>query len=400
MTPLNAIGSLNMQRKCPCCDSAGISHLYTNNLERLDGLNMSYKIGACNTCEFIFAYHLPSHDTYARYYSELSKYDFQDSDYKETRTDRLRSSTALRLTHRHLSSDSIIVDIGCGIGYLLSCFSKCGFMGVFGVDPGASSPASASQCFGLNSIYTGVLSNAKELVPLSDATLVTLTGVLEHLWDLRGDLLTLKNAMRPGSYLLIEVPALERFDASEDEPYGEFSLEHIQFFSAKSLDNMLGTVGFEKITSEIIGLPIGTADSLFALYQLTGSEATKDLSFTANDDLESSLVIKRYIAGSRIRCSATLDLLPKTDFILYGAGSHTARLLALMSSEQRRCIRLVVDSNPNLIGKTLGQWEVRDPMCLYQHKDVPIVISSYRSQGAICRYVRDLWPDNSIVLLY
>lgn len=386
-------------RPCPACLSIQTIHLWHNKLEPIDGLDMSYKVGSCISCGFIYAYQLSPPDIFMRYYSRLSKYDFSDSEYNETEVDILRASTAIQICKSYLQPSSQIADIGCGLGYLLSCFRKNGYHYLWGIDPGPSSPESALRCFGLKNVYTGGIAEVRSLIPISDVDLVTLTGVLEHLWDLRSDISGLVSLMKPGSYMLIEVPALENFDAISDEPFGELSLEHIQFFSAQRLNNFMQSVGLTFVHNMILPLPRGTADSLFSLYQISRKESRASINIEAMSINPDNQAFTRYLEASSLIYASALQKIPLGKFCLYGAGSHTARLLSSLTSHQRERIIAIVDTNPNLIGKTIGNWRIDSPNALSELPEVPVVISSYRAQNLISGIVRQNW-SNPIVKLY
>lgn len=386
-------------RVCPTCGSANTDHLLDNKLEIIDNLDMSYKVGSCNECGFIYAYHLSTPDTFAKYYSSLSKYDFSEGVYRESTVDVLRSNAAISMCQAYVHPDYQIADIGCGLGYLLSCFRKHGYQRVWGIDPGPSSPRSASRCFGLENVYTGSIAEANSLIPISDINLVTLTGVLEHLWDIKSDVRGLVSSMKTGSYILVEVPALENFDAISDEPFGELSLEHIHFFSVRSLNNFMNSVGLSCVQNKILPLPAGTADSLFGLYQISGNPSQACIPSEAAGINPEAYAFTKYFTASSLIYVKALEKIPLGKFCLYGAGSHTARLLANLTSCQRERIAAIVDSNPNLTGKMIGKWKIHPPSSLSALPGVPIVISSYRAQEAISRNIRQNW-GNPIVLLY
>lgn len=86
-------------------------------------------------------------------------------------------------------------------------------------------------------------------------------------------------------------------------------------------------------------------------------------------------------------------------WVIFGAGSHTARLLPLLEEVGlANRIRLVVDSNPNLQGKTIGKWQIFAPSILANTADT-IVISSFRSQVGIRQYLKKNF-SNKIISLY
>jgi SAM-dependent methyltransferase len=385
-------------RPCPCCLSAQALPVFANQLASIDGLDMSYMVGTCQSCGFAYAYELPESNVYSKYYTELSKYDFSVTAFKASITDKLRAEATLRICIPHLDPASVIADIGCGMGYLLYNFKSYGFTDLYGIDPAASSPKIAKDLFQLQNVYTGLLCDVESLIPVHDVSLFLLTGVLEHLWSLRGDLELLRALMKPGSLFLIEVPALEHFPLTEDEPYGEFSLEHIQYFSAASLSMLMQVIGLELIHTEIVPLPHGSADSLFGLYQVPFNAcAPRSVAqYNACNDVNT---LSAYIIQCAERYHSALAHIPMEPFILYGAGSHTCRLLKSLSQQQLQNIICIVDSNPNLLGKYIQSWQVYRPDRLLEHPDVPVVISSYRSQSAISDYISLNW-SNPIVHLY
>jgi len=205
--------------------------------------------------------------------------------------------------------------------------------------------------------------------------------------------------MKPGSYILIEVPALENFDAHSDEPFGELSLEHIQFFSAQSLNTFMQSVGLNLVQNMILPLPAGTADSLFSLYQISKKASQACITSEAVSINPDNQAFRKYLEASSLIYTKALQKIPLGKFCLYGAGSHTARLLASLTSHQRERIIAIVDSNPNLVGKIIGEWRIDSPNALLRLPEVPVVISSYRAQDLISRIVRKNW-SNPVVTLY
>lgn len=46
-------------------------------------------------------------------------------------------------------------------------------------------------------------------------------------------------------------------------------------------------------------------------------------------------------------------------------------------------VQAIVDGNPNYQGETLGEIVIEDPMVLADMPDIPVLISSFRSEAAI-----------------
>jgi hypothetical protein len=246
--------------------------------------------------------------------------------------------------------------------------------------------------FGLKGIYQGTLAQAEQVVNLAQADLVFLMAVMEHLPELRRDFGALFAKLRPGARVLVEVPALDLFTENDGEPFGELSIEHIQFFSAQSLHNFFASFGASVLDMKLLALPELSSGSVFALAELNGVSQTLEP--------ESSNVMDAYLAGSERRWNEVLQRVPSEPFVLYGAGSHSARLIPQLSEQQRQNLVAVLDGNANLHDKKFGDWIVQAPDALAQYPGLRVLISSYRSELAIARDLTKRFPSQPLQLMY
>jgi SAM-dependent methyltransferase len=356
------------------------------------GINMSYRVGRCRHCGFSYATDLPSPETYADYYTRLSKYDVIATANDIAEHDRIRIQTAVGLCQTHLEENAIIVDLGCGIGALLEGFREAGFPNVHGLDPAPDAPSRAQQLFGISTVRTGSLDGTDSL-PLESAGLLCLTGVLEHLPQLHEDMARIVQHLPATAKVLIEVPAQERFTRTNMEPFGEFSLEHIQYFSKPSLQRFMARLGFFPVVQTIVEIPGLVSDSLFTLFSRSDSafsEATSEDTGLTDYIAQSESILDS--ALSRIASS-----LPER-FWIFGAGSHTARLIPRLNDlGLEDGITGVIDSNPNLQGKTIGKHAIYPPQFLMQKKGQAVLVSSHRAQHAIARRLQEHHP---LILIY
>lgn len=374
------------ERFCPCCGVDDVILLFDNRMAPIGGFDMSYTVGRCQKCGFCFAYSLADDQTFRSYYQSLSKYDVAG---EISELDRLRIDAAVKICQGKIPHDAMIVDLGCGYGALLSGLKTAGWRNLYGIDPAPNSAERARKLFGLEKIYCGTMAQAHHLLPLAKADLVCITGVLEHLPHLRANVADVLEKLRLGCRILVEVPALERFSGLNSEPFGEFSLEHIQFFSTTSLENFFGSFGAKPLALEIVDLPVGSADSLFGLFELTGDLLPL---------LEYSDAITKYIGDSKRRLDNALSRIPDEPLVIYGAGSHTARLLPYLERMTERVIA-VVDNNPNLLSKTIGQWVIQSPSVIASMPNTHILVSSFRFQNEIATSLQNRYP-NPLILLY
>ena len=380
---------MSIARSCPICEHTLTTLVHNNTMASIDGIDMSYVLSQCNQCGFHFANELPDNAEYLRYYSELSKYDSQLS---VSAVDRRRTDAAVNLLSRTIPKDARIVDVGCGFGVMLAALRDAGYTDLGGVDPAPQSARQASKQFGLHGIYQGTLAEAGEAVNLAETDLVCLMCVLEHLPALGQDIKKLIDQLSPGSKILVEVPAIDLFDGTGGEPFGELSLEHIQYFSLKSMKNLLKSLGLTILDSELLHIPSLHSGALFMLAEVGGDKQVIET------DNQSKM--KDYLKASAVRWSAALKHIPDKPFVLYGTGSHSARLLPQLTDKQRQNLVAVLDGNFNLHGKSFGGWVVEPPEALAKYSDFPVLISSYRSEKLIAEALKIQFPDQPLQLMY
>ena len=355
------------------------------------GFDMSYKVVRCSHCGFHYARQLPDADTFSAYYQSVSKYDVPES---VAPVDRARVEATVRFLEGCIGKSERIADLGCGYGALLGGLQAAGWQHLQGLDPAPNAGQCALKMFGVRNIYRGLMSEAHRVLDLQSVDLVCIMCVLEHLPQLRQDMARLVERLRPGCKVLLEVPAIECFLQPDCEPFGEFSLEHIQFFDTASLSNLMQSLGTRQLALELLDLPMVASGSMLGLFEWSGSIPLEPVFHRSE-----SGAMQAYIKASQHQLDRALQRIPAGPVIIYGAGSHTARLLAHLERIQGCEVRGIVDGNPNLEGKRMGRWTVRAPSSLYETTDTPVLVSSFRSQEAIAAHLRKT-TTNPLVLLY
>ncbi len=392
-----------LHRACPICQSGEARALYQNAMASIDGLDMSYRVARCEQCSLVFADRLPAPDDYETYYRSLSKYDVGTIDVLPaaliSAADRLRCDAAISLLQIHTTATAEILDLGCGSGMLLSTLRDAGWSKLKGIDPAPGAPSQALALYGLNCIQCGTLNEAATKCDLLAVDVVCMMGVLEHLPRLEHDLAHLVSALAPTAKILIEVPALECFSRKVFEPYGEFSLEHIQFFSATSLTALFAKLGYAPQALSIVELPSGYCDSLMGVFVRAPRPLAEEYKATINN---MSNLLEDYLRISeKLMATALARIAANTasSLVIYGAGSHTARLLPKLSAKETSRITAIIDGNPNLQGKRLGDFAIEAPSALAKYPASTIVVSSFRSQTSIAETLRAMCA-NSVLTLY
>lgn len=381
----------HVSRACPVCQETDAIPVYDNTMATVGGYDMSYKVGRCGRCGFHYAYALADDQTFRNYYQSVSKYDVAG---QISKLDQMRIDAAIVICQGKIPLDAMVIDLGCGYGALLSCLKTAGWNNLHGIDPAPNAADRAHELFGLKNIYCSTMAEAHNTLPLAKADLVCIMAVLEHLPSLRADISALLKKLRVGCRILVEVPALGCFSGEGSEPYGEFSLEHIQFFSATSLTNLFLSLGAKLLALKTIDLQLGASGSLFGLFELVGDAPSNFEPVSENVD-----EMEKYIAESERNLAVALARIPNAPLVIYGAGSHTGRLLPLLADMTGTSIVAVVDNNSNLLGKSIGEWVIQSPSVIGSLPAAHILISSFRSQNEIAASLRDRFP-NPLVLLY
>src|SRR5207302_9260690 len=95
-------------------------------------------------------------------------------------------------------------------------------------------------------------------VPVSQEpyAFLILAGVMEHVRDLDAAIKHFQRLVTPGGRVYLEVPDASRYEATQDAPFQEFSVEHINFFSRKSLSNLMVARGFRVRETNYIVRPL------------------------------------------------------------------------------------------------------------------------------------------------
>ena len=379
-------------RPCPVCLSLQAQPVYENTMASLDGMDMSYTVARCERCGFHFGQQLASDATINRYYKAVSKYDIATA---TSALDQTRIEAAVSICQAHSPRDAMVIDLGCGDGAFLAGLQAAGFSNLHGIDPAPLSAKRAHDRFSLSNILVSTIDQAHKVLPLEKADLVCMMAVIEHLPQLRRDMERLLARLRTGCQILVEVPALDLFEADGAEPLGELSLEHIQFFGQRSLENFFEALGTATVAVELQRLPMLRSGSLFGLFAKTGEPSSRHAPLISEPK-----GLQPYIEASLQNLTTAIEAIPQRPFVIYGAGSHTARLIPKLQQSHPSCIRGIVDGNPNLQGKIMGAWAIQPPDSLQNDRSLPVLISSYRARNEIERHLRQACPSRPLVQLY
>jgi len=378
------------RNRCSVCAGGEFDLLHTQRFILPGDDRLQYDVSICRRCGFACARNIPSPEDYERYYSQNRKYAYEGSHNADPSLEKIHGD-AFRMVDRHLVSLSSptatkrsVLDVGCSTGDLLSFFRRAGYENILGVDPSPVSRELAAKLYGVP-VAIGSLYSFRPPEPFD---VVLLSSVLEHLPDLDEALESLRRLVRPGGIAFIQVPDADNFGADQREPFLEFSIEHINFFNAKSLDALLGRFGFRplEIRPELLRFNDVSYPALSSLWVHDG--APRPWSGEVSDPAG----LKAYVAQSREKLDALsrrVERLTETQepVVVWGVGSLTARLLADGNLASLNIVRFV-DSNTSHHGKRLNGVEIRSPETLRGERQT-VFISTFVYGSAIRRVLEE-----------
>jgi SAM-dependent methyltransferase len=391
------------KRSCAICGGARKRLLFQQHFSVMSSgaILDGYDVVVCEDCGFGFADNLPGQDAFDEYYREMSKYEQQDHGGRHTAFDARRFPANASIIMQFLPDrQARILDIGCATGGLLHTLAQNGYQNLLGLDPSPVCARTAAELYGV-SVRTGTLSDVSADIGTFD--LIILGAVLEHIRNLKESLLQIRDLLSEAGMLFIEVPDATKFADSADAPFQEFSIEHINFFSVTSLTNLLRVCGFTQIHSQRTPLEQRAgkvAHEINSLYQKS-CMTQQPLSIF---DMETKPALEAYVARSeeieqRVRFVVDAWADGGRPMIVWGAGTHTQRLLAV-SRLAKANIQAFVDSNPRYHGKQFNGIPIISPAAV-KGRNEPILISSRDFQEVIARQIRDeLKYNNELILLY
>ena len=384
---------------CHVC--GGVRH---RNLFRQDFSGLSsgtflhgYDVCVCEDCGFVFAGGLPPGEAFDRYYAEMSKWEHLDNAGLESAEDAQRfAETAQFVAQFKPDRQEPVLDVGCSTGGLLAALKRKGFTRLLGLDPSPQCAQLARKNYDLE-VFTGSVQTLNQLP--EHFGLVTLSGVLEHLYDPNRVLQDVRNRLTEGGLLYVLVPDATRFAQYMDAPYQQFSIEHILFFTPNSLENLLRRNGFVPLQVR----PVANPCTLRYLYPGVESVFQKGPAGAWTRDDSGERTLRDYFSASaaweRAIVQQINDLVQRQEPILvWGVGTNTQRLMATTRLREAN-ITAFVDSNPHYHGKELEGRPIISPQDVAKHAE-PILIASIIFREEISQQIRNqLKLGNQLIML-
>jgi len=389
-------------RACPVCLHASVLPLHFQRflLPENHPLANGYEVVCCDFCGFVYADSAVTQEDYDRFYASFSKYEDNRTGTGggETPCDARRLRETAQCIAAFLPNRSArLLDIGCANGGLLARLKEMGFAHLCGFDL----PASCVQNTRKLGIQALVGSVTQHPAGVGKFDLIILSHVMEHLRDLHQAVRGAERLLESGGRIYIEVPDASEYCSHVVAPFQDFNTEHINHFSMRAMENLMGLLGFsgsglgQKVFESSPGMPYPAHYGFWS--------KTNDLRFKIQRDDVLANRIAQYITRSRAlmdQMDARLKkvLAKSPQVIVWGTGQLAMKLLVETSLAQAAIVAFV-DGNPINVGKKLKGIEIKSPAQIAGLPQ-PIVITTTLHQQAIAERIRnELRLPNEIVFL-
>jgi SAM-dependent methyltransferase len=386
-------GGSDSERLCAVCGGAGRILRRRQRFALIEGVSVcgGYDVVTCDRCSFGYAAGGPTQPELDAYYERASKYENPLTRGAPSQSDLLRFAPVARQIAQAVANPRArVVEVGCSTGGLLHLLARDhGFTHLRGLDPSAACVSAARELHGLDATRGSLW----DLPSMGPCDVIVLQQVLEHVIDLEGALDALLAALEPGGFVCVEVPDVAAFPPDPEPPFQQFSVEHMNFFSAASLANLFARCGLALRAPH----PDGSAanGSVFGAFQRGATAPVPDRTTVP--------ALRRYVelcgARERLLGERVREMLRDGEPVfVWCIGTLTLSLLETSALGQAP-IRAFVDSNPRYHGKSIRGTSVIAPAEVTAG-DTPILLVTREYAGAIRAEIRELRLPNPVRSIY
>ena len=379
-----------IKRCCPVCMGAETKKVFHRDFAGMESIVpfSGYDVVQCTCCGAFYADNIGETMPLMHYYEMMSKYETEA--FSVSQEALAEYAFAIGFLRGHIAPEQSIIDIGCGNGAMLHMLQEQGFRHLTGLEPSEKNCRGITERWGIRAV-AGAL--GEDIPPLVGETfdIVLMEGVLEHLIDVQGNVRDALAYLKKDGALYLNVPDLAAFPDCHDL-YQQFSVEHVNFFSLPSMQNLMGAFGMTCVAYDRNGYGV------FTLWR-HASEGVPARTF----DQAGTADMRTYLArAEQLAAQMKARLAPYCgrEVYVWAAGTHTAMLyqLGLLDGVH---VTAIIDSNANYQGKEIYGVPVIAPQELAAREPLPIIISSQLAQDAIHTQIKEkMGLPNEVVRLY
>jgi len=199
-----------------------------------------FELVKCEQCQLVMLNYIPTREDISKIYP---KEYFKQPNIISRFVKFILIKKEVMRWKKILTSQSKVLEIGCGCGELLNCFYKIGKFDVVGIEQNEYICKFAKEKYGLEIINADI-----EEYDLGEKEydLVLMQHVLEHLKDPISVIRKIHKSLKENGYLVIWIPF---FDSLEQKIFGKYwagfdAPRHLYFFSVDKIREVLTNHGF------------------------------------------------------------------------------------------------------------------------------------------------------------
>ncbi len=215
-----------------------------------------FYLSRCVQCDFQYYNPRPSNEAVEAYYHGEEFYQ---------KVNITAVEIVMDILAHHKMVPGNFLDIGCGIGALVSLAEKKGWNAV-GVDPSPMAGKLGKEVLGVDIVQSYV--NDLDF-PEDQFDAVVMLAVLEHAFDPLEMVRKVWKWIKPGGRLILSTPNLDNLNyhlLPDKTAYSWFIKEHINHFTIKTHRQMLDRAGFENTMFHLSGhFSVGREDEVSRL---------------------------------------------------------------------------------------------------------------------------------------
>lgn len=392
--------------KCCICGE-NIEVLYTLPFRYLLGLADEYKekIGYCEKCGFLFNANPFSEEQLEERYKMFSKAEF-DSEAMLT-TEKIDYQKRTKRQHefifRNIDTVESVFEVGAATGYNLGKLKEKGIK-PFGIEPSSLNKQIALDNYGVE-LYDDTWQNFKRKNKnCQKHDLIYLSHVLEHIVNPYSFLEEMKEIN--SKFIFIEVPTFDyKF---QDEPYGMFGEEHVNYFTYESICNMMNRLGYRHMDAQIefsfdSGFPAGFPSIVTLWEKCRDNEEIRAIKPIMSTRTLFDLYMKQSEILENLNREKIDGISPNAKIAVWGTGHHTSRLLATTSlgGDGKNIVKFYDSDERKHVYKIMNREITKfDRNDIEEGRVDTILISSYVAQASISRMLASSGISVNVIRLY